>query len=250
MGKKLELVGQKFNRLTVIKEGEPKKYYDKSSGRYITRSMWWCKCDCGNEDLVLVSGANLKNGNTKSCGCLHSEAAKNNGKKCKKYNTYDLSGEYGIGYTSNTNEPFYFDLEDFDKIKNYCWAEHKLSDSGYKALETVVNKKTVRFHYLLDKKGWDHINRNPFDNRKSNLRKTTPEGNARNHTIRKDNTSGTSGVYYLEKTGKWKAGIGLNGKMKHLGVFDTYEEAVGARVKAEKEHYGEWSPLHKKEECC
>ena len=125
-----------------------------------------------------------------------------------------------------------------------------MSDSGYKALETVVNKKTIRFHYLLDKKGWDHINRNPFDNRKINLRKATPEGNARNHTIRKDNTSGTSGVYWLKKLNKWQAKIGLGGKMKSLGCFNTYEEAVEARVKAEKEYYGEWSPLYKKEECC
>ena len=233
MGKKLEVKsGDRYWRLTIIEEVEP---YIYSSG-YKER-MVKCRCDCGNPTIVRLK--DLRSGKTQSCGCLQF-----------KTNKYDLSGEYGIGYTSNTNEPFYFDLEDFDKIKNYCWAEHKLSDSGYKALETVVNKKTVRFHYLLDKKGWDHINRNPFDNRKSNLRKTTPEGNARNHTIRKDNTSGTSGVYYLEKTGKWKAGIGLNGKMKHLGVFDTYEEAVEARVKAEKEHYGEWSPLHKKEECC
>ena len=249
MGKKLDLTGQKFNHLTVIKEGEPKKYYNKKTGKYESKATWWCKCDCGNEDLVLVSGVNLKSGHTKSCGCLRSETVKNIGKKRKKYNTYDLSGEYGIGYTSNTNEPFYFDLEDFDKIKDYCWAEHKLS-SGYKALETTINKKTVRFHYLLDKKGWDHINRNPFDNRKINLRKATPEGSARNHTIRKDNTSGTSGVYWHKGAKKWTAEIGLNGKMKYLGAFNTYEEAVEARIKAEKDLYGEWSPLYKKEECC
>ena len=33
----------------------------------------------------------------------------------KKSNIYDLSGEYGVGWTSNTNEEFYFDLEDYDK---------------------------------------------------------------------------------------------------------------------------------------
>ena len=250
MSKKLDLTGQKFNHLTVIKEGEPKKYYNKKTGKYESKATWWCKCDCGNEDLILVVGASLKSGHTKSCGCLRSETVKNIGKKRKKYNTYDLSGEYGIGYTSNTNEPFYFDLEDFDKIKNYCWSEHKMSNSVYKALETVVNKKIIRFHYLLDKKGWDHINRNTFDNRKNNLRKATQEENAKNRTIRKDNTSGVTGVYWHKGTGKWQAGIGLNGKMKYLGVFDTYEEAIEARVKAEKEYYGEWSPLYKKEDIC
>ena len=34
----------------------------------------------------------------------------------KKYNTYDLSGEYGIGY-SNSGKEFYFDLDDYDLIK-------------------------------------------------------------------------------------------------------------------------------------
>ena len=250
MSKKIDLVGQKFNHLTVIKEGDPKKYYNKKTGKYEYKTTWWCKCNCGNEDLILVVGAHLKNGNTKSCGCFRKETARENIEKRKKRNVYDLTGEYGIGYTSNTNEPFYFDLEDYDKIKDYCWYCHKSKGSQYKTLETFTNKKTIRFHYLLDKKGYDHINRNTFDNRKSNLRKASVEENARNHTIRKDNTSGVTGVYWRKDKGKWQAGIGLNGKTKHLGVFDTYEEAVEARIKAEKDLYGEWSPLYKKEESC
>lgn len=42
------------------------------------------------------------------------------GKLAKQYNRYDLSGEFGKGWT-NKEEEFWFDLEDFDKIKNYCW---------------------------------------------------------------------------------------------------------------------------------
>ena len=38
----------------------------------------------------------------------------------RKENIYDLSGEFGIGYCTNTGSPFYFDLEDYNKIKNYC----------------------------------------------------------------------------------------------------------------------------------
>ena len=65
MNKKIDLIGQKFNRLTVIKEGEPEKYYNKKTGKYMNRTRWWCKCDCGNENLILVVGANLKRGNPK-----------------------------------------------------------------------------------------------------------------------------------------------------------------------------------------
>ena len=41
-----------------------------------------------------------------------------------KYNKYDLLGSFGVGWTTNTNKEFWFDLEDYDKIKDYCWAEN------------------------------------------------------------------------------------------------------------------------------
>ena len=62
MSKKLELLNKRFDRLTVIKE----KGKNKQGG-----IMWLCVCDCGNE--TAVTGACLKNGHTKSCGCLRDE---------------------------------------------------------------------------------------------------------------------------------------------------------------------------------
>jgi len=59
MGKRLDLTGQKFGRLTAIKLSDIVKY---------GISYWLCKCDCGNEKII--NSASLKNGNTKSCGCL------------------------------------------------------------------------------------------------------------------------------------------------------------------------------------
>ena len=64
MGKTEDLMGQKFGRLTVVKRGPNTK-----SGN----ARWWCECDCENPKLVLVTASNLKNGNTKSCGCLQKE---------------------------------------------------------------------------------------------------------------------------------------------------------------------------------
>lgn len=62
---RLNLIGQKFSRLTVIEfaGSQDKKY-----------TMWKCKCDCGNE--VVVRGVRLRNGMTKSCGCYASELKK------------------------------------------------------------------------------------------------------------------------------------------------------------------------------
>ena len=62
-----DLTGQKFGRLTVIKEAESQIRKDKK-GR---KKMWLCKCDCGNEHTVLQDS--LVNGTTKSCGCLAHE---------------------------------------------------------------------------------------------------------------------------------------------------------------------------------
>lgn len=64
MGKFIDLTGQKFNRLTVVSRAE-------SNGKKV---LWNCKCDCGSEAIV-ISG-HLKNGNTKSCGCLNIDKIK------------------------------------------------------------------------------------------------------------------------------------------------------------------------------
>lgn len=62
MGKIIDLTGNRYGRLTVIKmayRNENRKYY------------WLCKCDCGNEKTV--AGYSLKCGDTQSCGCLGKE---------------------------------------------------------------------------------------------------------------------------------------------------------------------------------
>lgn len=63
MGKKIDLTGQKYNRLTVIKES-PKR---DSSGCII----WECQCDCGN--ITYASSNALRSNHKRSCGCLNKE---------------------------------------------------------------------------------------------------------------------------------------------------------------------------------
>ena len=64
MSKYIDLTGQRFGRLTVLRyyKTEKKKVY------------WLCRCDCGNE--LAVYGGTLRNGRTKSCGCLASDRMK------------------------------------------------------------------------------------------------------------------------------------------------------------------------------
>lgn len=79
MGKKVNLIGQKYNRLTVIEETAERD----SSGCII----WLCRCDCGN--FTKAASAPLRSGHKKSCGCLNLEQASNQGKK----NLIDLTSQ-------------------------------------------------------------------------------------------------------------------------------------------------------------
>ena len=65
----LDLTGQRFGRLTVIKEAD--KYISPQGLKFV---QWLCKCDCGNDTIVLAT--NLKKGTTKSCGCYSIEQVK------------------------------------------------------------------------------------------------------------------------------------------------------------------------------
>ena len=101
------LSGQTFGRLKVIERNGSDKH---------GKALWKCICECGSEKIVIATTSQLTTSHTQSCGCLQKERTS---KANKKYNSYDLSGEYGIGYTSK-GKKFYFDLEDYDKIKDYC----------------------------------------------------------------------------------------------------------------------------------
>lgn len=60
-----DLTGQRFERLVVLGEAAKDNH---------GRVTWLCRCDCGEK--VVVQAYNLKNGNTKSCGCYKREKAK------------------------------------------------------------------------------------------------------------------------------------------------------------------------------
>lgn len=218
---------EKYGKLTTLKVVGRTKHRQK---------IWECLCDCGN--IINVSSASLTTKNTKSCGCLHSEALKKMGEASRKLNKYDLTGDYGIGYTSK-DEPFYFDLEDYDKIKKYTWS---LNPEGY--VISIPFGKPIRMHMLvMDSNGEfevDHIYHNVNDNRKQNLRICEHFENHINSKTYSNNTSGRKGVYWDKSREKWIASITYNKKIKHLGRFETFEEAVKAREEAEQLYHGEF----------
>jgi len=79
----------------------------------------------------------------------------------------------------------------------------------------------------------DHINRDGRDNRISNLREVTRSENTFNQGLRMDNKSGVKGVRWRADRSKWEARVKALGSVQVLGLFDTKEEAVTVRLKAE-----------------
>ena len=224
----------RFGRLAVIKQAED---YVRPDGR--REAQWLCKCDCGND--VIVISTSLKRGLTKSCGCFMRERVY---ETHKKENKYDLSGKYGIGYTYKGDE-FYFDLDDYTLIKEYCWC---IDHEGYVStnLWDDDKKKSIRMHRLIinvsgKKDEIDHINNNKKDNRKCNLRIVTRSQNGMNRGVQSNNKTGDAGVTFYEPYDKWNSQIALNGKHINLGYFSDFEDAVKARKEAEERYFGEYS---------
>ena len=88
----------------------------------------------------------------------------------------------------------------------------------------------------------DHINGVRDDNRIANLREATHTQNHQNRENSPKNVSGHPGVSRHKMAGKWRAQISHFGKYRHLGVFDSIEDAVEAR-KAAKAEYHTFQPV-------
>lgn len=228
----IDLTGKTFGRLTVISRNGSK---NKSAN-------WMCRCECGN--VLSVNGCHLRSGHTKSCGCYSKEMSRQRARdentkspvKAGK-NVFDLNGEYGICYFRNGGH-FIFDIEDYDKIKNYCWYNN---NHGYAVAHELGSKSQLFSHRLIcdcpKNMVVDHINHNTLDNRKSNLRICTQSDNMKNMRRSKANKSGVKGVYFDKSANRWRAEIKVNGKKTYIGVFTNIKDAKHAREQAEKRYF-------------
>ena len=82
----------------------------------------------------------------------------------------------------------------------------------------------------------DHIDGNSLNNRIENLRAVSSKQNQENiKSSNKNSKSGVRGVCWDKPLKKWVAYITHNGEKKHLGVYVNKEDAIAARISAEKE---------------
>ena len=229
---KEDLTGRVFHNLIVLRQTED---YVSPGGQ--KHDMWLCQCKCGNPHTnpVKVRGCHLRNGTATSCGHCGNEY------KDTDLNLSDEHGVYGIGYCSNTGNSFYFDMEDFETIRWLTWFEC-VDRTGYHTLVAKQNNKHIKMSHILGFKYYDHIDRNPLNNRRCNFRWATSADNARNKTIQKNNTSKIIGVHQDKECNSWIARIQVDGERKYLGYFASKDDAIKARLMAEVKYYGEFAP--------
>lgn len=132
------------------------------------------------------------------------------------------------------------DENDLNIAKKHKW---HLNNTGY-AVTRIDKSKQVLLHRMLtnpgEGKSVDHINGDTLDNRRENLRVCTHQQNMYNAKIRKDNTSGVSGVSFDKRKNLWRSRINYNKKEIFLGYFKDFDSAANERLKAEKRYYGEF----------
>lgn len=137
-----------------------------------------------------------------------------------------------------------FDEADLSIVSSFNWWANS---RGYVCANTYSNgvHGTVRMHRIImncpDNLFVDHINLNPLDNRRSNLRICTRRQNNRNMKKNSTNTSGYKGVYFHKKAKKWAAIITADLVRYHIGLFLSPEEAHDAYCQKAKELHGEFA---------
>jgi hypothetical protein len=151
-------------------------------------------------------------------------------------NKYIIEGKVTKVIVLSKGEEFVclIDTKDLEIIKSLGTSWHiNISGNNYKSVRTdkQVNGKKVSITManliMSPPTGMivDHVNRNPLDNRKENLRVIPSWGNSQNISLLSNNKSGIRGVSWHKKLGKWRAKAVINKKHHHLGYFENIEEA-------------------------
>lgn len=139
------------------------------------------------------------------------------------------------------------DIEDIDKIKDYKW----YVSYGYCVTKAINHNTGIDIaNIIFDdfENQYDHINHNRLDNRKINLRPVTQQQNAMNMGKKCSNTSGVTGVQrQLQKPYKWYAVLTYQYKPHWLGSYNSFDDAVKARLKGEIEYFKEYAPNYNPE---
>lgn len=217
MGKKIDLTGKEFSNLKVLSEAGRDKH---------GQVMWNCLCSCGTE--FATCGGSLRNGHTKSCGCVGRE-------KIGKVNFFHglygtplhkiwrgmISRCYVTSHTSYTR----YGAVGVTVCKRWREPEGKgllnfMEDMGERPEGYQINRKGAAKEYSKENCEWVNLSVQAFDKGRSAV-----------------NTSGRTGVNFDIDCGLWTAQLNKEGKV-YKKRFKSFEEACKYREQLELEHFG------------
>lgn len=217
MGVFVDITGQKFNRLTVLK-----RVFNESKGH----ARWECLCECGN--TTILNGTIIKNGIVKSCGCLRSDTTtaiktKHGKAKTKEHVAW-------INMRARCYNPKRCDYP------RYGGRGMRVCDTWNSDFVNFLNDMGLApsEHYSIDR-----IDVNG-DYEPANCKWSTEHEQSINRRTFKNNSTGQTGVI-KNRNGKFEARINVNNKRIQLGVFSKIEEAIRVRKEAEQKYWGKSS---------
>lgn len=227
-----DLSGQRFGKLTVIGRATlPKGSICK----------WLCRCECGKTKAVQTYS--LRRGETRSCGCSKIHRREEPARPPPEGSRYVLLSAGKVALV---------DSADYERVAQFIWSASKPGGcrTYYASRSFWKNgkKEVVFLHRFIMNAGpsveVDHADHDGLNNRRLNLRLCTKQMNMRNVSPSK----GNKGAVFIPSRGKWRANIvsrpnadGSKMLSRHLGYFDTAEQAHAAYDAAAKQYFGEFA---------
>jgi hypothetical protein len=248
-----DITGQRFGRLTVLRPTEQRR------GESV---VWECQCDCGN--IIQTVGNNLRNGNTKSCGCWKKEkfakvvqetVAKTciEGTKinalCQGLRINNTSGVVGVTY--DTTRGLWIAQIMF-KEQRYYLGTYKNKEEAIIDRKKAEDALHVKFLELYqqglispDSPGFSD-EAIVFDYEQVLSRYKYPDRSSQQQGIKRsaEKPSKYVGVYLRKDNSRWRACIAKNGVRINLGTYSTEELAAEAYDEKAKELYGKHARLN------
>ena len=205
-------VGQRFGRLALSRVLEARA----PNGEIVCE----CVCDCGATTYKTAS--KLKSGHSRSCGCLVRDMLR--ARQTKHGHFHEPEYRVWTNMQKRCSHPSF--ARWYGNIR-VCerWASYELflQDVGRKpAPSASLDRIDPNGHY-----------------EPSNVRWTTRNVQARNTNTYRTSKTGERGVSWSKAKNKWRAAIYADNKQKHLGYFNTMEEAVAARRLGEQQYWSD-----------